>query len=1405
MKKVLSQSRTALVALAALLAAVATAGAQTLANPSFEADVFTVAPGSISANTAITGWSATDNAKAGLSPAGALNTFANNGVIPSGTNVLFIQPTNTLSTTITGLEVGSNYLLRFRANSQSNQRGSLRLGLDGGPMFEAGSVAAVGGTLPYQYVAVPFTATAASHTLSISNNTTLAGLTNVLLVDDFSVSLNTSAWSFNIWTNDASSGVDSSKNYTHAYAFGVSGVPFAINGVPFTRISGANPQVAHELQTANLGSTTTDAANVLKTAAGGSSSNLAHGFVYGGNPEIFTFENLVPGVDYVATFYSVGWDPRTYGRSATWMTGGDRLSMNEDHFGDGVGIRISHRYTAPASGYFSISNFPFSTAVGTLHIFGAANYEVAPQAAPLIGVQPVSKASIPGGGAGFYTTAGGTRPLSYRWMKDGAEIASQTNRTLILSNLAGGDLAGYSVSVSNASGTVVTSLVATLSFSTATIPNPSFEEDTFLNSPGYISGNFPIAGWLSSNPAKTGINPAADVLNPFGNTGTIPDGRNAAFIQGAGVTSLRTTITNLTPGSNYTVQFRSNGRNQSNARALLKISVDDTTLVDTTHNAVGGTNAYRYVAFDFTANSNSAVLGLTNDTPTDFTVNVDNFTIAPSTSKWTYALWTNDATAGIDTSKFYTHAFHFGPAATDTILNGVTFRGAPGVNPSVPGAFSMSGFGSAYPGDVNNLTTNGGGSGVLASSFIYGGPVQTINLSNLVPGAEYVVSIYAVAFDVKGYGRSATFNFNGDLKTINLDHFGLDNGIVISHPYTAPSNGTVSISYTPTDSASSFHTYALANRVANDSAPVIGAQPLDAFVALGSMANFSIGLSAGSLPLSYQWQLNGADILDATNATLSASNLNAHGSAQYQVIITNFLGAVTSVVANLEVGAPISELFNTGVDSTGAMLSGGAVGSLVDPHYQMTTSADTNYPGPAAVTLANGVYPVVPGTYLPNPPGSLSTWIAPSTNVAALAVGTYVYRTTFIMATTDTNRAQISGRWASDNGGVDIRLNGLGTGISNNDARPFGNLFPFTITNGFVAGSNVLEFVIANLAPAGPTALRVEMTGVARPMSNAAPVIVASPTDRTVVEGTEVVFAVMASGSGPLSYQWFYEGFDLIDETNRTLRFPSVTSGDHVGHYYCTVGNSEGSTNSTEALLTVLIPTTLIDPPVGQNVECTSNATFSVTAGGTGPFAYQWIFGSSPAVDETNSTLLALDVHGIAEVRVIVTGAANSVTSAPVHLTATDTIAPVLTCPGDIIVFTSSNSRPVNFSFTATDGCDTNITAWSSLSSGSEFPLGTNTVLVVASDSGYNTNTCSFTITVLAVTPPTAGGSSLSGTNASFSFPTQDGLSYRVESTDSLTPAAWTLFLTITGDGTVKSVTDTNAVVPMRFYRILVE
>src|SRR5262249_45642139 len=72
-----------------------------------------------------------------------------------------------------------------------------------------------------------------------------------------------------------------------------------------------------------------------------------------------------------------------------------------------------------------------------------------------------------------------------------------------------------------------------------------------------------------------------------------------------------------------------------------------------------------------------------------------------------------------------------------------------------------------------------------------------------------------------------------------------------------------------------------------------------------------------------------------------------------------------------------------------------------------------------------------------------------------------------------------TGRWATDNAGTDILINGASTGQT---SAGFDTFTPFQITSGFFAGFNTLTFKINNagLSPS-PSGLRVEMSGLAAP------------------------------------------------------------------------------------------------------------------------------------------------------------------------------------------------------------------------------------------------------------------------------------------------------------------------------------
>ena len=70
----------------------------------------------------------------------------------------------------------------------------------------------------------------------------------------------------------------------------------------------------------------------------------------------------------------------------------------------------------------------------------------------------------------------------------------------------------------------------------------------------------------------------------------------------------------------------------------------------------------------------------------------------------------------------------------------------------------------------------------------------------------------------------------------------------------------------------------------------------------GSNAVFAVG--ATGTTLNYQWQKEGTNLLDATDAALFLTNVTFGDAGGYSVIITNPVGSVTSIVATLTVGFP---------------------------------------------------------------------------------------------------------------------------------------------------------------------------------------------------------------------------------------------------------------------------------------------------------------------------------------------------------------------------------------------------------------------------------------------------------------------------------------------------------------------
>ncbi|HEY2154298.1 MAG TPA: PEP-CTERM sorting domain-containing protein [Isosphaeraceae bacterium] len=181
----------------------------------------------------------------------------------------------------------------------------------------------------------------------------------------------------------------------------------------------------------------------------------------------------------------------------------------------------------------------------------------------------------------------------------------------------------------------------------------------------------------------------------------------------------------------------------------------------------------------------------------------------------------------------------------------------------------------------------------------------------------------------------------------------------------------------------------------------------------------------------------------------------------------NAMRLATMPIALLALAGPAKAdqipIFNTGVDATGAQLPV----DVADPHWTVVA-------GPGITTLQQAVVTDTQLYYAPQ--DTNSRWIWVNTDGDAGAGSPYTFRLTFDLTGFDPNTAKLSGAWGVDNNGQ-IQLNGedpVGSGtfaLTNSEENNFEVLHSFTITGGFVAGINTLDFLATDTG--NPGALKV--------------------------------------------------------------------------------------------------------------------------------------------------------------------------------------------------------------------------------------------------------------------------------------------------------------------------------------------
>lgn len=160
---------------------------------------------------------------------------------------------------------------------------------------------------------------------------------------------------------------------------------------------------------------------------------------------------------------------------------------------------------------------------------------------------------------------------------------------------------------------------------------------------------------------------------------------------------------------------------------------------------------------------------------------------------------------------------------------------------------------------------------------------------------------------------------------------------------------------------------------------------------------------------------------------------------------------------------------------------------------------------------------------------------------------------------------------------------------------------------------------------------KLETTPISCPTDSGAclfaPFVLTSPSDTTVTNGGTLELGVTADGTGPLSYQWYFNKTNALEgATNTTLTLEGITF-DQAGFYSVAISNLYGSATSAPAQVVVVSPPQIVTFPPDTLTTNGATVQFSASAAGTAPLAYQWIVNQTNLIaGATNSTLTLTNV-----------------------------------------------------------------------------------------------------------------------------------------------------------------------------------
>ncbi|MGA2174129.1 MAG: immunoglobulin domain-containing protein [Verrucomicrobiota bacterium] len=835
-------------------------------------------------------------------------------------------------------------------------------------------------------------------------------------------------------------------------------------------------------------------------------------------------------------------------------------------------------------------------------------------APPAIVNPPASQSAGSGSAAVFTVTAAGTVPLGYQWeingatLNNGGNVAGATTATLTLSNVSAASDATYSVVVSNAYGTTVSSgATLTVLPATQTVDLITFDDlpdnETLLPVPGGYAG----LSW-SNFLQLDGIN----YPYPSGYAAAVISASNVA-VNASGEAASISSANPFTLLSAYlTAPWNDNLEVEAQGFSGARVIYDNTYTLSATQPTLINFNYAGVTRVNFIASGGTAHLAYA-DYPTEQFA-MDNVAVAissapqiisqpagrnaPPGATVTFGVTVNGAAPLVYQWQRNGIALTDGGPIAGSATATLTLTGVAAANAGIYSVLVTNVFGSVAsagaglvlynlaPGATNLVQNGGFETGTFANwtlfgetnydyvgsyyiwvhSGAYGAALSTggngfgylSQTLSTTPGASYLVSFWAE----NPFGETPNqflVSWNGN-PIFSQDNFDSLNWTNLQFLVTAAGSNSVlefGYSFEYYDDYFGLDDVTATNVIIDAAAPTITSQPASQLVAPGGSAVFDVTALA-SPPPGYQWQFNGTNLSDTGGITgsatsaLTVANASPANAGTYTVVISNAYGTAISAPALLSLPPP-GQIFNllTFDDlpdtESGLAVSNGYQGFGWANFYELD---GVNFPGPsgynaAVVSASNVVY---------NGGGAAAT----ITNEQPFSLIS----------------AYLTAAWRD---GLEVEVSGYAGGALLNRNTYILNATEPTLIQFNYAGVDTVEFVsyggTAHAGYAG-TGEQFAMDNVTLLVSASPPQIAAEPASQVAPVGSTVSFSVSATGAAPLSYQWQKNGVPLGDGGNvsgsatAALTLTAVSAGDD-GVYAVTVNNSAGAAASSGAALTV--------------------------------------------------------------------------------------------------------------------------------------------------------------------------------------------------------------------------------------------